>query len=63
MIRRVRGVIALEDDHDDHGLADEYEQWPEDDLQRWLEDDEDWEELYRDDHEKPRTYAAVLKEK
>ena len=64
MIRGLRGVIALEDNHDDDGSADDYELWSEDDLQQWLEEDEDdWEELYIEEHEKPRTYAAVLKEK
>lgn len=64
MIRGVRGVITLEDDHEDDSSADDCERWSEDDFEHWLEEGEDdWEEIYGDEREKPKTYAAVLKEK
>ncbi|KAF8233664.1 hypothetical protein L208DRAFT_1395398 [Tricholoma matsutake] len=66
IIQRVRDVITLEDDDDDCGSVNDDEGWSEDDLAQWREEDEDdyeWEELYRDEREKPKTYVAALKEK
>lgn len=64
MIDGVRGVITLEDDCGCDGPATDNEVWSEvGDLEYYEEEsDDDWEELYKDEHEK-RSYAAVLKEK
>jgi hypothetical protein len=62
IIHGLRSVITLEDDYE--GSANDYEPWSDDDFEPWLEEDEDdWEEIYGDEREKPKTYAAVLKEK
>ena len=62
MIHGVRGVITLKDDYDYDGSTTDYEVWSEiGDLEYYQEEgDDDWEELYEEEREKRKSYAAVL---